>query len=202
MVLKALKTFEKFGVKTKIMEKKTKKKYDFSAISIKTEVAVQFRHYSKHFTKSNTEVLRQMMLFLKWNNLNPFKTDIDKIILEIRHNRQRIEYLIAMLKNIEKKQTKPTADMVKILFEAFAKNQKPKRVERLLLAREGDKKQIDFIANQNHKRLKKEFKEYRKTCRRILENVEEVKPAFGKPYLRINMSIAEFLQDQYTLNKQ
>ncbi len=184
------------------MEKKTKKKYDFSAISIKTEVAVQFRQYSKHFAKSNTEVLRQMMLFLKWNDLNPFTTQIDKIISEIRYNRQRIEYLIAMLKNIEKKQTKPMADMVKILFEAFAKNQKPKRVERLLLAREGDKKQIDFIANQNHKRLKEEFKEYRKMCQRILKNVEQVQPAFGKPYLRINMSMGEFLQNQSALNKK
>ena len=67
------------------MEKKQKNKYDYSAISIKAEVAVHFRRYSKQFSKSNTEVLQRMMVFLQWNGLKPFDNTIEKIVSAIEN---------------------------------------------------------------------------------------------------------------------
>ncbi|HZJ37176.1 MAG TPA: BfmA/BtgA family mobilization protein [Gillisia sp.] len=59
------------------MEKRQKNKYDYSAISIKADVAVRFRRYSKQFSKSNSEVLHRMLFFLQWIGLRSFGRSVN-----------------------------------------------------------------------------------------------------------------------------
>ncbi len=192
MPLKALKTLKKFNVKNNIMKKKQKNKYDYSAISIKADVAVVFRRYSKQFSKSNTEVLRRMMVFLQWNGLNPFDNTIEKIVSAIEKNRKQIEYLISIIKNIEKTQTKPTYEMVKILFEAHCKNNEVTRKEKLFLLKPKIMEVAEKVSLIVHERTQQEFKDYKRDCQKLLEKIELVEPTFGKPYLKVDLYQGEY----------
>lgn len=185
------------------MEKKQKKKYGYSAISIKADVAVRFRRYSRQFSKSNTEVLHRMMFFLQWNGLDPFGNTIEKIVKAIEKNRKQVEYMISILKNMEKLHIKPTHEMVKILFEAHCKNKEVTEKEKLFLPEPitKEEEEDETVPKIFHERLQIDFKEYRENCKSILKNVEIIEPRFGKPYLKINMSIGEYRGTKYLLDK-
>jgi len=191
MASEALETLRKFDAKSKIMEKKQKNKYDYSAISIKADVAVRFRRYSKQFSKSNSEVLHRMMFFLQWNGLSPFDNTIVKIVSAIDKNRKQIEYLISIIKNMEKLHIKPTHDMVKILFEAYCKNNEVVRKEKLFLPKPKIEEKKQTVPKIFHERTQWEFRDYKKDCRKLLEKIEVVEPTFGKPYLKVNLSQGE-----------
>src|SRR5680860_347865 len=154
------------------MDKKQKNKYDYSAISIKADVAVRFRRYSKQFSKSNSEVLHQMLIFLQWNGLDPFGASVEKIVSEIQKNRKQIEYLISIIKNMEKLHIKPTHEMVKILFEAYCKNKKEIKTERVVLTQPIIEEARENFLRLQHERLERDFKKYKKDCRQLLEKIE------------------------------
>ncbi|WP_282160919.1 BfmA/BtgA family mobilization protein [Ulvibacterium marinum] len=183
------------------MEKKQKNKYDYSAISIKADVAVSFRRYSKQFSKSNSEVLRRMMVFLQWNGLNPFDNTIEKIVSAIEMNRKQIEYLISIIKNIEKTQTKPTYEMVKILFEAHCKNKEATRKEKLFIPKPKIREVEEKVPKIFHERKQQEFKDYKMDCQKLLEKIELVEPTFGKPYLKVDLSQGEYEKLRRQLDK-
>lgn len=183
------------------MKKKQKNKYEFSAISIKADVAVKFRRYSKQFSKSNSEVLQRMLFFLQWNGLDPFGRSVDKIVSALEKDRKQIEYLISILRNIEKTQTKPTYEMVKILFEAYCKNIKEIRKEKLFLPQSELEEVKETVPKIIHERLRQEFMEYKKDCRYLLGKIEIVEPTFGKPYLKVDLPRGEYEQIRRQLNK-
>ncbi len=183
------------------MKEKQKKSYEYSAISIKTDVAVRFRRYSKQFTKSNSEVLHRMLFFLQLNDLNPFDSNIKKIVSGIQKNRKQIEYLISILKDIEIKQTRPTYEMVKILFEAHSKIKEGSKKEILFLPQPELEELEETIPKVYHERLRQEFSEYKWDCIRLLEKVIVVKPKFGKPHLKVELSQGEYEKLRRELNK-
>lgn len=187
--------------KGKIMEKKQKSKYEYSAISIKADVALRFRRYSKQFSKSNSEVLHRMLFFLQWNGLDPFGASVEKIVSEIQKNRKQIEYLISIIKNMEKLHIKPTHEMVKILFEAYCKNKKDIKKERMFLPRPIIEEARENYSRLKHERLERDFKEYKKECNKLLEKIEVTEPTFGKPYLKVNLSQGEYEQLRRQLSK-
>ncbi len=184
------------------MEKKQKNKYKYSAISIKADVAVRFRRYSKQFSKSNSEVLHRMLFFLQWNGLDPFGASVEKIVSEIQKNRKQIEYLIAIIKNMEKLRIKPTHEMVKILFEAYCKNKNEIKTERMVLPQPIIEEARETYVRFEHERLKRDFQKYKNTCRQLLEEIESTEPTFGKPYLKVNLSRLEYEALRRQLEKE
>jgi len=174
------------------MEKKQKNRYEYSAISIKADVAVRFRSYSKQFSKSNSQVLHRMIHFLSWNGLDPFKHSIEKLMKEQEKTLKQIEYLISIIKNIEKLHIKPTHEMVRILFEAYCKSNKTIKKEKAFLPRPIIEEARDNYSRLKNERLEQEFKAYKKECNRLLEKIEVTEPTFGKPYLKVNLSQGEY----------
>ena len=183
------------------MKKTHKKSYGYSAISIKSDVAVRFRRYSKQFARPNSEVLQRMLIFLQRNGLNPFDNNIKKIVSEIQRNRKLIEYLISIVKDIEIKQTRPTYEMVKILFEAHSRTKKDVKQEILILPQTESEELKETVPKEYHERLHQEFSEYKRDCRRLLEKVIVVKPNFGKPYLKVELSPREYEKLRRRLNR-
>ncbi|MEM8999751.1 MAG: BfmA/BtgA family mobilization protein [Bacteroidota bacterium] len=165
------------------------KRYDYSAISIKADVAVLFRRYCRTFGKTNSEVLQQMVLFLKFTGLDPFKNHLGKLVKLQEKALERIEYTIALIKNIEKTQTKPTYEMTKILFEAYVRNKPESEGEERVPIREA---QILMVPQSKLYYVKEGFKAYKKRCQYLLTKVEVVEPTFGKPYLRLDLTQEEF----------
>ncbi|WKB81804.1 BfmA/BtgA family mobilization protein [Cellulophaga lytica] len=105
-------------------------KESFESISIKTSVAKKFRIYSKKLHKSNSMTLLLMLDFFEANNLSPDKS-LDSTIYTLENLiKKRISAVIAILRDIEKKQTKPTVAMLQALFEEMEPKSKSLLVER------------------------------------------------------------------------
>ena len=106
------------------------KEYGFSAISIKVNVANRFRRFSKRIAKSHTETLTCIMDFFKWHGFTPNDRFAKSILQEILKNRKRTEASIAIIRDIEITQTRPTNAILGALLEQKVKHEKPMKVER------------------------------------------------------------------------
>ncbi|NDV17603.1 hypothetical protein GO009_16420 [Muricauda sp. TY007] len=177
----------------------------YSNITVKKETALRFRSYSKRFNKSHSEVLDGMIQYFKENNHDPFgegtKIILDSIKKLERQMMKKFDRLIAIIKNMEKTSIRPTYEMMLILYEAYVKDGRKPKSKSVKIQEE----RMDFLEPRNtvpkteHDRILQEFKDYKKHCNEILNNVEKVEPMMGKPYLKINMGIGDFESLKYQL---
>jgi hypothetical protein len=96
-------------------------KEDFDTLKIKRSVAIEFRNFSKMMSKSQSMTLLLMMDFFNENGISPaerlgprMETLENRISMLIK---KRMNGMIAIIKDIEKSQTKPTVAMLQALFE-------------------------------------------------------------------------------------
>ena len=86
-------------------------------ISIKASVAKKFRKYSKEISKSHSMTLLLMLEFFEHNGISPTE-DLGPRMQTLENLiKKRINGVIAILKDIEKTQTKPTTGMLMALLE-------------------------------------------------------------------------------------
>ena len=128
-------------------------KEEFETLKIKSSVAGQFRKFSKMLSKSQSMTLLLMLDFFEENGISPterlgprMETLENRISLLIK---KRMNGMIAIMKDIEKSQTKPTVAMLQSLFEQAApKDERPPMIEkkRLIFEKEnpGKKYSDDF----------------------------------------------------------
>jgi hypothetical protein len=96
-------------------------KEEFDTLKIKRSVAIEFRNFSKMLSKSQSITLLIMMEFFNENGISP--TERLGPRMETLENRistlikKRMNGMIAIMKDIEKSQTKPTVAMLHALFE-------------------------------------------------------------------------------------
>lgn len=147
-----LKTFENRRKQTIILLKTMDKGYEkeaFETLKIKSSVAVQFRDFSKMLSKSQSMTLLLMMDFFNENGISP--TESLEPRMETLENRismlikKRMNGIIAIMRDIEKSQTKPTMAMMQALFNAA---EPPK--EKLILEKKyfEEKKEVQFRAKK------------------------------------------------------
>ncbi len=87
-----------------------------SRLQIKSKTANRFREFSKKNNSNQSETLDLILNFFEKNNLSPFETLVpSKVSLETLI-KKRIDAVIAILKNIEKTQTKPGFLMLELLM--------------------------------------------------------------------------------------
>lgn len=93
----------------------------FETLKIKSSVALKFKQFSKQMSKSQSMTLLLMLDFFELNGISPSESIGPKMeTLESRLAmliKKRMNGMIAILKDIEKSQTKPTAAMLYSLFE-------------------------------------------------------------------------------------
>ena len=99
-------------------------KYKFSAINVKKMTAVRFRKFSKEVSKSNTDTLEAMLEFFEKHQLSPDDEIPNHLFQVEKRLLKRINAVIAIIKDIEKTQTKPTIGMLQALFTADDKEKK------------------------------------------------------------------------------
>ncbi len=106
----------------------------FEKLGIKTSVAIRFRKFCKKMSKSQSMTLILMMDFFEENGISPAESMGPRMdTLETRISlliKKRMNGMIAILKDIEKSQTKPTAAMLYSLFEQAEPTKKPLLVEK------------------------------------------------------------------------
>ncbi|HEA29095.1 MAG TPA: hypothetical protein ENH91_03730 [Leeuwenhoekiella sp.] len=98
------------------------KKEGFETLKIKASVTEQFRKFSKKISRSQSMTLLLMLEFFEENGISPLETMGPRMeTLESRISvliKKRMNGMIAILKDIEKTQTKPTAGMMQAIFMA------------------------------------------------------------------------------------
>ncbi|WP_246139866.1 BfmA/BtgA family mobilization protein [Flagellimonas hymeniacidonis] len=160
-------------------------KYDFSAINIKKKVAVRFRKFSKEISKSNTEALAAMLNFFDWNDLSPH----DNLGVKNERTNKRINAVIAILKNIEKHQTKPMNAMLQTLFEETTNLEKEEEsfgFETPLVTSENE--ELEYY-REGYYNLKEKYHTLKLQMDDILSKVTYVKSNFGKGSFKLDIDI-------------
>lgn len=100
----------------------------FEKLGIKTSVAIRFREFCKKMSKSQSMTLLLMLDFFEENGISPAESMGPRMeTLETRISmliKKRMNGMIAIMKDIEKSQTKPTVAMLYSLFEQTKPPQK------------------------------------------------------------------------------
>jgi hypothetical protein len=139
-----------------------------------------------------------MMDFFDTYQLSPME-DLGPNMRGMESNiKKRINALVAIVKDIEKNQTKPTTAMLQLLFEQTQPKQKQPR---LVEVKKGSKTTKDpFFATslevielrKEKNSLKRDLKETKQQFEDILfSKINIVKSSFGKPKIQLDMTMEE-----------
>lgn len=102
----------------------------FECLKIKSSVAKRFRHYCKGMSESQSMTLLLMIEFFEGNAISPHESIGPNIQTLENLIKKRINSVIAIMRDIEKNQTKPTAAMLQALFEQAEPKKKPLILEK------------------------------------------------------------------------
>lgn len=118
----------------------------FISIRFKRETAKRFHKFSKTHFNSHTEAMAAMLDFFHYNEISP-KEKLGPTGRTIEQTlEKRINAVIAIIRNMEKTQTKPTLAMIQSLFEAEEPNSKPLILEKKAAQ---DKREVLFQEKKN-----------------------------------------------------
>lgn len=100
----------------------------FEMLGIKASVANKFRKFCRKMGKSQSMTLLLMLDFFEGNGISPNESMGPKMQTLEAVIKKRINAVIAIMKDIEKNQTKPTVAMLQALFEEAEPIKKPRLV--------------------------------------------------------------------------
>lgn len=178
--------------------------YKFTTIKIKESTAKKFRIFSRKISRSQSDTLEIMLNFFKENEVSPFESigpTVGKLEDLIK---KRINGLVAIIKNIEKSQTKPTYSMIQLLFQENAKQKKPRLVEKKFMNRENtqeEDQQTKLLNYQNQVlKLKDEFDLMKFDFKNVINQTNYVKTTFSKGYYKLEITPKQFEELKLKLN--
>lgn len=111
----------------------------FIGIRFKRKTAKRFQEFSKKHFKSHTEALDTMLDFFFYNEISPHEKfgptgrTLEAVI------KKRINAVIAIVRDMEKTQTKPTVAMIESLFQMEEPVKKPLILEKKILEERKDR---------------------------------------------------------------
>jgi hypothetical protein len=106
----------------------------FIGIRFKKETAKRFQEFSRTHFKSHTEALETMLDFFFYNEISP-KEKLGPTGRTIEASlKKRINAVIAIMRDMEKTQTKPTVAMIESLFQTSEPSKKPLILEKKAVA--------------------------------------------------------------------
>ncbi|PXX23751.1 BfmA/BtgA family mobilization protein [Arenibacter sp. ARW7G5Y1] len=181
----------------------------FYTIRFRRNTAQRFKRFSKKVATSYSEAMDMIIDFFEWHGFLPSDKFEKSVGKEVLKNRKRTEAAIAIIREIEKSQTKPTTAMLELLFEHSP--QKRQGQPPLLIDGKGPdperdrffKKVEEAIAmEKDFTNLKRDFGELRTDFLNVLNRVELVKINFGKPRLQLDMAPEDFQKLKIRIEKQ
>ena len=119
----------------------------FIGIRFKKETAKRFQEFSRTHFRSHTEALETMLDFFFYNEISP-KEKLGPTGRTIEASlKKRINAVIAIMRDMEKSQTKPTVAMLESLFQTEEPKRKPLILEKKTIQ---EKPKTRFQERQNH----------------------------------------------------
>lgn len=163
---------------------------DFNTIRLKKKVIERFKKYSKKTSPSYSETLDYMIAFFEDSGLSPYDTMNNPILSYTTTLNKRTDAVIAILRNIEKTQLKPTREMLESLFEVEEKEE-PRYIERTQEEIEASKteteKLLDYYSVEFDK-SRRELQEIKNKFSNLLNELSHIKNTFGKSYYKLDFS--------------
>ena len=118
----------------------------FITIRFKRKTAKRFQEFSKTHFKSHTEAMATMLDFFFYNEISP-KEKLGPTGRTIEQSlKKRINAVIAIMRDMEKSQTKPTVAMLESLFQTEEPKKKPLILEKKIIE---EKKEVRFREKLN-----------------------------------------------------
>ncbi|WP_406684605.1 hypothetical protein N1F78_02460 [Seonamhaeicola sp. MEBiC1930] len=105
-------------------------KEQFTTISFKCSTAKKFRAFSKKMGASNSMTLLHMLEFFEHNGISPKESIGPQMQTLESLIKKRINGVVAIMKDIEKNQTKPTVAMMQSLFQGAEPKKKTLLLEK------------------------------------------------------------------------
>ncbi len=173
----------------------------FSHINIKKETVKKFRVFAPKIAPTYSEALDKMMDFFQRHGLSPDENIGPQMGGVEKRIKKRIDAVIAIIKDIEKNQTKPTVALLQAFLEEKLENQKPIEVKWKYNEEQAIKKEGDSISKVVHEKLEREYLELKTAYFNTLEKVTEVESRFGKDYLKMDISLSELNRIKRDLKK-
>jgi len=162
----------------------------FGTIRLHHRTIKRFRRFSKKITKSYSETLEAAMDFFEWHGISPFSRFAKQISQEEEKTRKRINALIAIIRDIEIHQTKPTTEMLLSLFgEKMKEEEEPILVEKkfVKLTRDEWNEKEKTVPKAKYDDLKSDLKQERARTFSLLKEISYVKNRLGKDYHKIDI---------------
>jgi len=185
------------------MKIKDKYIYKYSAVNIKASTANRFRKFSKKVSKSHTDTISLIIDFFEWHGFLPNERFEKSMLQELLKNRKRMEAMIAIIRDIEINQTKPTANMLLALFEEDQKKPQPTLIEKKYANKKpvDKRKEITSVSKVKYDDLKDKMKELKKSHKRLLDKLHISKTSFGKASIKIELEVDELSRLKQALKK-
>lgn len=167
-------------------------KTEFRRINLKADTLERFRGFSALFNKvTHSDLLEAMLDFFDRYQLSPFQEFHTSIRDSEINIKKRINALIAIIKDIEKHQTKPSVSMLQLLFEQTpVKTAGPKLVE--ITAGETNQEyqlELELMELQKvHALQERKIAQLKEALKSVLDKVKLVKSSFGKPKLLLDIT--------------
>lgn len=175
------------------MQLQRKKSYGFSAISIKADIASRFRKFSKKVGRSHSETMQSMMNFFEWNQISPNASLGPNMTSLENRLKKRINALIAIIKNIEKNQTKPTNAMLELLFQEDQSKPDP-TIENLNFDQQPlitENEELNYYRNQ-YESVRIHYRKMKADMENLINKTSYVRGNFGNGYLKLHMTLQDF----------
>lgn len=168
-------------------------------IKIKKTTALKFRSYARGLGKRQSETLQLMLDFFEGNQLSPLDNLGPNMLTLEKKLKIRINAVVAILRDIEKTQTKPTLAMLQLLFQETPAK-KEVFVEKTVLTQKTEER-VQEQRTEKMRLLERKLHCSRQLIETLLENVTASRSSFGKVQLRLMISEAEFLEIKRELQK-
>ncbi|NAY93347.1 hypothetical protein GTQ34_15660 [Muricauda sp. JGD-17] len=169
----------------------------FYTIRFKRRTAQRFKQFSKKVGRTYSLTLDTVMDFFEWHGFNPGDRFEKSIYREILKNRKRTEASIAIIRDIEVTQTRPTNAILHALLEQKVKHERPMRVMKKKIK---EQPEIEItVPKIRYERLTDKMERLKRESQYVVENVTLKKPSFGKPYLKLEITEGELENYKRTL---
>ncbi|MBD0833736.1 BfmA/BtgA family mobilization protein [Aestuariibaculum sediminum] len=174
-------------------------KEGFDGLRIKSSVAKKFRRFCKHYGKSQSLSLLDMILFFETNEISPLERFGETLSSLKFQMKRRFNAVIAIIKSIEKQQTEPTAFLMKKLFEVTAKEEAEESFEFAPQELISENEELEYYQKQ-YKQSQESYQDLKTEMTSLLKKVKFVRNNFGLGHYRLNVTKEELEQLKTKLN--
>lgn len=167
----------------------------FNTIRLKKKTIDKFKKHSKKVSPSYSETLDFMIAFFEDNNISPYDTLRTSNTSFLNEFNKRMDAVVAIFRNVEETQLKPTKQMLESLFKEMEVIQTTTAEENENVLRKpsliSENEELTYYRDAYFKR-DAEINELKEKVNDLLEKSEFIKNTFSSNRYVLKMSELEF----------